>query len=420
MTTGISRDDGALTREEIEKAISGGLAAVPLDGASVLVIVPDHTRTAPMDVIFPLVMKALSGRAAGVEVLVALGTHPPEDPDDVRRRLGIAGDGSVPIHMHEWDRDEALREAGCIPAAEISQISNGSFDQDVCVRANRRLFEFDRLLVIGPVFPHEVVGCSGGGKYLFPGCSGPEVLNFFHWLGAVMTNVEIIGRKDTPVRRVVDAAAALVPTPKSAVKMVVDEKGLVGLYVGEMRAAWAAAADLSQKVHITYLDRPVRQVLSVAPEMYDDLWTAGKCMYKLEPVVADGGEVIIYAPHVTEVSYTHGGLIDEVGYHVRDYFLKQWDRFSRYPWAVLAHSTHVKGSGEFDEMTGAETPRLSVTLATGIPEERCRKINLGYRDPATVRIEDFQGRGDEGVLCVPKAGERLYLLRSRAPGPSRA
>ena len=77
--------------------------------------------------------------------------------------------------------------------------------------------------------------------------------------------------------------------------------------------------------------------------MYDDLWTAGKGMYKSEPVVADEGEVIIYAPHVTEVSRMHGRMIDEVGYHCRDYFLAQWDRFKKYPGGILAHSTHVKG-----------------------------------------------------------------------------
>jgi nickel-dependent lactate racemase len=149
--------------------------------------------------------------------------------------------------------------------------------------------------------------------------------------------------------------------------------------------------------------------------MYDDIWTAGKCMYKLEPVVADGGEVIIYAPHITEVSYTHGRFLDEVGYHVRDYFLKQWDRYEHYPWAILAHSTHVKGAGVFkieaDEKTGVETPRVDVVLATGIPEERCRRINLGYRDPASIDPDDFKGREDEGVLLVPKAGEMLYRLR---------
>jgi nickel-dependent lactate racemase len=156
--------------------------------------------------------------------------------------------------------------------------------------------------------------------------------------------------------------------------------------------------------------------------MYDDLWTAGKCMYKLEPVVADGGELVIYAPHITEVSYTHGRLIDEVGYHVRDYFLKQWERFERYPWAVLAHSTHVKGAGEFDAESGVERPRVTVTLATGIPEERCRRINLGWLDPASIDPGQLAclrlargrqaGREDEGVLVVPRAGERLYRLRA--------
>jgi hypothetical protein len=143
--------------------------------------------------------------------------------------------------------------------------------------------------------------------------------------------------------------------------------------------------------------------------MYDELWVAGKCMYKLEPVVADGGELIIYAPHLHEVSVTHGKLIAEVGYHVRDYFVKQWDRFAHIPRGVLAHSTHVRGGGSFEN--GIEYPRVQVTLATGIPPEVCEQINLGYRDPATIDVESFADREDEGVLLVRKAGEMLYRLQ---------
>jgi hypothetical protein len=128
--------------------------------------------------------------------------------------------------------------------------------------------------------------------------------------------------------------------------------------------------------------------------------------------MADGGEVVIYSPRITEVSYTHGKLIDEVGYHCRDYFLKQWDRFKHYPGGVLAHSTHVKGLGTYDASTGVETPRITVTLATGIPAERCRRINLGYLDPASVRVEDWQGGESEGVALIPRAGERLYRVRA--------
>jgi lactate racemase len=145
--------------------------------------------------------------------------------------------------------------------------------------------------------------------------------------------------------------------------------------------------------------------------MYDDLWTAAKAMYKTEPAIADGGEVIIYAPHITEVSYTHGRLIDEVGYHVKEYFLKQWECYKEVPGSILAHSTHVKGMGTYDEMRGIETPRISVTLATGIPEERCRRINLGYANYRAIDPATWMGREQEGVLFVPHAGEMLYRVR---------
>lgn len=144
--------------------------------------------------------------------------------------------------------------------------------------------------------------------------------------------------------------------------------------------------------------------------MYDELWVAGKCMYKMEPVVADGGELIIYAPHLSEISITHGKLIREIGYHVRDYFVKQPDRFAHIPRGVLAHSTHVRGGGRFED--GVEYPRVKVTLASQVPPEVCEEIALGYRDPDTIDVESFANREDEGVLLVRKAGEHLYRLKA--------
>jgi len=134
-------------------------------------------------------------------------------------------------------------------------------------------------------------------------------------------------------------------------------------------------------------------------------------MYKLEPAIADGGEVIIYAPHIDEISYTHGKLIDQIGYHCRDYFLQQWDKYKHIPGGVLAHSTHLRGLGAYDADTGEEKLRIQVTLATSIPAERCEKINLGYLDPATINLTDWQGREAEGILVVPQAGEMLYRVR---------
>src|SRR4029078_13418548 len=129
---------------------------------------------------------------------------------------------------------------------------------------------------------------------------------------------------------------------------------LHGLYIGAHTAAWSAAADLSAQLNIIQVPQPFTSVLAMPALLYDDLWTAAKDMYKTEPAIADGGEVIIHAPHITEVSYTHGRLLDQVGYHVRDYFLKQWDRFKDVPGSILAHSTHVKGTGDYDAATGVE------------------------------------------------------------------
>jgi nickel-dependent lactate racemase len=148
------------------------------------------------------------------------------------------------------------------------------------------------------------------------------------------------------------------------------------------------------------------------PKMYDDIWTAAKGMYKMEPAIADGGEVIIYAPHIDEVSYTHGHLIDEVGYHVRDYFLKQWDRFQHYPGGVLAHSTHLRGMGAYDVATQKESPRIKVTLATRIPKDRCERLSLGYLNPDEIDLESWKNQTDEETLLVPKAGEMLYRVQA--------
>lgn len=402
-----------LTPEEVRESVADALVPLALTNRRVLLIVPDATRTAPVGLLFRAIYDTL-GEAARLDVMIALGTHPPMSEEAICHRLEITAEERsqqyrrVRFLNHAWDDPAALLSLGTIPADEIAELSGGLFAMDVPVTINRAILDYDQLIIIGPVFPHEVVGFSGGNKYLFPGIGGAEILNFFHWLGAVITNPRIIGHAATPVRRVVDRAAALVPTPRFAFCLVVEEKRLTGLYAGSPESAWKRAADHSAQAHIVTKQRPFHTVLSCAPPMYDDLWVGGKCMYKLEPVVADGGELIIYAPHIHEISVTHGAAIRRIGYHTRDYFLKQWERFEREPWGILAHSTHVRGIGTFEN--GIEIPRIRVTLATRIPEETCRAIQLGYRDPDSIRPEEFANREHEGVLLVPSAGEMLYRL----------
>lgn len=231
-----------------------------------------------------------------------------------------------------------------------------------------------------------------------------------HWLGALCGIVATIGVVDTPSRALIHAAAARFPTPVTLVSLVVvDDARLAGVFVGDLDGAWRAAAGLSARRHVTYVDRPMRRVLSMAPPMYDELWTAAKAMYKLEPVRAEDAELVIYAPHLREVSTVHGADLAAVGYHVLPYFLDQWDRFAHVPRSVLAHSTHVRGAGTFRR--GVERAHARVTLASRIPADVCCRLGLGYLDPATVDPADWEGREDDGVLVVPKAGEMLYRVR---------
>ncbi|HEX8553009.1 MAG TPA: lactate racemase domain-containing protein [Abditibacteriaceae bacterium] len=414
-TVGAGYDDRLVSDAEAHAIAAEFLGSLQLEGKRILLIVPDATRTAPVGLMFRAIFQQTESRIQKLDVMVALGTHQPMTEAQICERLEISAQersdiyGDVALLNHEWDNPAQLQNIGVIPSDEISTLSDGRFAMDVNVEINRAIFDYDLLLILGPVFPHEVVGFSGGNKYLFPGIGGAEILNFFHWLGAVIANPKIIGNKWTPVRRVVDRAAQLVSVPRACFCMVVEKGGLAGLYAGTPEGAWDAASDLSDALHIVYTDRAYDTVLSCAPTMYDDLWTGGKCMYKLEPVVADGGELIIYAPHITEVSVTHGDLIEEIGYHTRDYFLSQWDKFKDLPWGILAHSTHVRGIGTMED--GVEKPRVKVTLASQISPEVCAKINLGYRDPSTINVEDFANRENEGVLLVRKAGEMLYRLK---------
>lgn len=403
--------------EQVHQIVAQACPRDRYQGRRVLLIVPDGTRTAPVGMLFKAIFEQIGENVAAVDLMVALGTHQPMSEDAICERVEISAEerrttyGRVRFFNHEWNNPDALRNVGTIPAADIEKLSGGLFSMDVPVEINKRVYDYDQIIIVGPVFPHEVVGFSGGNKYLFPGIGGPQILNFFHWLGGVVTNPKIIGNKWTPVRRVVDRAGAMVTIEKLCFAMVVRaDKSLAGLFAGTPEAAWDAASDLSREVHIIYKDHPFDTVLSVLPAMYDELWVGGKGMYKLEPVVADGGELIIYAPHIHEVCVSHGRTIMEVGYHCRDYFLKQWDRFKGYPWGVLAHSTHVRGIGTYDN--DVENCRISVTLATGIPRETCERINLGYRDPATIDPADFANRESNGVLLVPKAGEMLYRLKN--------
>ncbi len=408
---------GILSEDAIRATLTSGLAGRFHD-QRVLVLIPDHTRTVPLPLLFRLLAEILhDGRR--IDVMIALGTHLPLDDNALNTLVGITPDERasrykhIRLLNHDWQNPDTLTTIGTITREEVKALAgvvwHPSLGGDVPVRINRAALDCDHILIVGPTFPHEVVGFSGGAKYLFPGISGPEMINVTHWMGALMTILNTIGIEDTPMRAMIHRAAGCLPTPVTLASLVVDGGGLAGVFVGSLDEAFHAAAQLSAQRHIIWLDQPYQRVLSHAPAMYDELWTGAKAMYKLEPGIADGGEVIVHAPHLKTVSEVHGRYLYGTGYHVRDYFLKQWDRFKDVPLGVLAHSTHLKGSGTYEN--GIETPRIRVTLASQIPPEDCARLNLGYLDPARINIDEWTDRTDEGILFVPKAGESLYRVK---------
>jgi nickel-dependent lactate racemase len=410
-------DNQILDEDTVRQTLTTGLEREH-SGEKILILIPDHTRTIPLPSLFRTLVAVLHD-AKQLDFMVALGTHPPLQEAHLNQLVGITAEERqttykhIGLFNHDWYAPDALIQIATLPQAQIREIAGDrwhpSLGGDVAVSVNRRVLMYDHVMILGPTFPHEVVGFSGGAKYFFPGISAADMINVTHWLGALAGVRGTIGLKETPVRDMIHAAAAHLPTPSTLIALVVVDKGLAGIFIGDYLSAWGAAADLSAQRHIIWVDKPFERVLSYTPPMYDELWTAGKAMYKLEPALAEGGELIIYAPHLDVVSHTHGNYIYEIGYHILPYFLQQWDKFNHIPLAVLAHSTHVRGDGRFQD--NIEYPRANVILASRLPPNDCTQLALGYLNPDEIDPAAWANRENEGILLVPKAGEMLYRVK---------
>lgn len=408
--------------EELDGFMADNLARIDVAGKSVCLIIPDDTRSCPLPLLLSTVYQHVVDRAASMSCVIALGTHEYMEPDEIAR--WTTGDATadvaeiypgMPIYNHEFKDPTMLVKVGRIPGERMAELTEGRLDTGSDILINRHVVDADVKIIIGPILPHEVVGISGGNKYFIPGVAQADIINRTHWVGALITSARIIGTTGiTPVRAMIDEGAAMVPGGKYCLAVVVrpHTTDLEGVAFGTPEYAWQQMAQVAAQTHVEYVDEPFGRVISEMSERYHDIWTAAKGFYKLEPAVADGGEVVIYAPHITEVSEVHHEIY-EIGYHCRDYFVKQWDRFKDIPWGVLAHSTHLRGAGTYNADTGVEDCRLRVTLATQIPREVCESINVGYLDPADV---DLQALTEEpGTVVIHDAGEVLYRLNAERP-----
>lgn len=416
--TGASEEAGILTPATMRAIVRDAVRTVP-PGSRVLAVISDRTRDDNTPVLFPMVSQELAARGASVlDALVAQGTHPPMSAADKRAKIG-AGTADLPllgtVFDHDWDRPSELATIGTLAATEISTLTGGLMSQDVAIQLNARLAPglYDFVFVIGATVPHEVAGFAGGAKYFFPGVAGPDLTHLTHWLGALATIERVIGRVETPTRRVIEAAADRVRTPVLAFTSVstrdVDGLQTHALFAGGLRETVREAASISARVHIRHVGRRYRRVIALLDEHYDELWVGGKASYKLGGIIEDGGELVIYAPHLKGISTTHGRLIEKYGYapleQVRE--MVEGSDELRANLCVAAHLAHVSYGGRLSE-TGRIEPRYRITLASGIPREVCERVRLGFADCGAVDLE--AARRDSDTLVVEHAGRDLYLL----------
>src|SRR5262245_44142080 len=420
MTTAVLAAPAAarvLTADEMRQIVRDALAGVR-PGTRVLAVIPDKTRDDNTDLLFPMISQALAARGAGrLDALVAQGTHPPMT--DAEKRVKIGADlADLPlfgeVFDHHWDRPSELTTLGTLTGDEVSRLTGGLMRQEVPIQLNVLLAPgvYDLILVIGAVVPHEVAGFAGGAKYFFPGVAGPELTHLTHWLGALATIEKVIGRVETPTRHVIEAAADRVTTPVIGFTSVSTRTdaglGTHALFTGNLRETVRQAAAVSAQVHVRYTGRRYRRVIALLDEHYDEMWVGGKASYKLGAIVEDGGELVIYAPHLTGISTTHGRLIEKYGYAPLEEVREMVDGSDelRANLCVAAHLAHVSYAGRLGA-DGRIEPRYRITLASSIPEQTCRQVRLGYAPFASIDVD--AARRDPDTLVVEHAGRDLYL-----------
>jgi nickel-dependent lactate racemase len=385
-------------------------------GERVLAIIPDKTRDDNTHLLFPVASDFLTARGvASFDALVAQGTHPPMSESHKRSKIGAAN-FSGQLFDHRWDQPEELVHLGELSPATVKRLTDGLLDYAVPVTVNKLLTPgiYDTIIVFGATVPHEVAGFAGGAKYFFPGVAGPELTHTTHWLGALAGIENIIGQVDTPTRRLIEAATDLIEARIISLNTVVsrnagDELITYALFAGDIREAFRRAAQVSRRVHIRYTGRKYKRVVALLDPHYDELWVGGKASYKLGAIIEEGGELIIYAPHLTKLSETHGALIEKYGYapleSVRD--MLGVSQELRENLCIAAHLAHVAYAGRLDH-EGKVVPRYNITMATGLDEATCRRVNLGYRDHRTLDYEAMSK--DPDTLVVKDAGRDLYQV----------
>lgn len=416
--TGFGSETADLESENIRRILSEALAPIS-EGERVLAIIPDKTRDDNTPQLFPLVAEILGERAVEkFDALVAQGTHAPMTTAEKRAKVGFSEENANHFHGqifdHKWNVPEELTTIGELSAVQISRLTSGLLNEAIPLTVNRLLAPgiYDTILIFGATVPHEVAGYAGGAKYFFPGVSGAELTHATHWLGALSGIEAVIGRVETPTRHLIEAAAERIPARVISLNSVVSRTAenrlrTHALFCGDVKIAFRRAAAVSSQIHVKYMRRKYKRVVALLDEHYDEMWTGGKASYRLGAIVEEGGELIIYAPHLRCFSGTHGALIERYGYAPLERVRRMVAESSELKnnLCVAAHLAHVAYAARRDAPTES---RYKITLASQISEADCRRVGFDFIDYKTFSSVDYEN--DDDALIVENAGRDLYLV----------
>jgi len=417
---------GELTDEQLEEIVKESLK----DFSSikkVLLIHPDYTRTDFTDKLIPFIYKELKNKGMEkVDSLNAGGTHREMTEEEIRSKLGLSSQINFDhYYNHEYSKPQKLVTTGEISASFVAEKTQGELSKSIPVVVNKLITEdYDLIIALSGTLSHESAGYAGGLKVFFPGISGPEVIDLLHWAAVLIGIPQIIGTIDNPAREVINQGSSYIfdqiKTPTISFNMVFEEKERQvipkGLYVGVgfdgFIEAYKQASMASSQLHEIFLDEPLKVAVQVIDKNYDEIWTAGKGSYKLQSpgVMAPGGEIIIYAPHI-KCFHSRSKMdlaLRQIGYHCKDYVKKYLELNPEFSKNIAAHVINVRGTGRCDINSGKEEFAFRVTLATGISKDICESVGLGYRNPDSIHQKDFIG---PGKLWIENGGKYLYKIK---------
>jgi nickel-dependent lactate racemase len=378
----------------------------------VLAVPPDITRFYSRAGELTALSRQYYGNAM-TDILPALGTHSPMTEQEIRRMFG-----DVPLELfkkHDWR--SGLATIGHVPAEFIREVSEGKLDYPWPAQVNKLLVEggFDLILSIGQVVPHEVIGMANYNKNIFVGTGGPEGINKSHFLGAVYGMERIMGRVDTPVRKVLNYACEhfAKDMPIVYVQTVVNStaNGPItrGLFIGDDEECFRQAAALSLKVNFEMLDKPLKKVVVyLDPQEYKSTWLGNKSIYRTRMAMADGGELIVLAPGLKEFGEDKeiDRLIRKYGYVGTEKVLDDVHKNEelRNNLSAAAHLIHGSSEGRFE-----------TTYCPGkISQKEIESVNFKYADLKQMQAMYNPEKLKDGVNAIN--GEEIFFISNPGLG----